>query len=631
MNMVIATGCPYSAWEMVVPTLTDAGLESTTQAFSEWHDQMLAISGVIDPLQLRQSLQPDARMEGLLASLSSSDQAMAACHADSRSLWLLDFWAARYPHAKFLLFFTSADTGFASALMSGIEPTEFLDGWKASNRHLIQFLRRHRQRALLLNAELASQHPEAFIDAGRLLGLSLQLSTEWVGPKTPALPELARFLAKRIVADDPSIAALQMELEARAQPLGDSAAEDSQVALDKLVQCYLQMLQDHGQVRSQLQHVQEALERIALDKQQVEEDHETTRSELQQLKAHMVEAEQARKKLEGANQSLEAASKESLEENALLLKQLHAVQEELEKVFLEKQEVEKAHKAAGVELQQRQACIMQAEQAREKLEATNQALEASGKDALVRGELLAQQLQQVQEDLESAVLQRQALEQTEKANGIELQQLKARMVEAEQARKKLEGTNQSLEAASKESLEENALLLMQLHAVQEELEHYFLKYRETLTRQEVVPEGKAPVVERIPEADGERQPVVQRKKTTAWTTHTLIRGLVKPFKRQDKNKEKVLRQVDVLNKSGLFDRTWYLSTYPEVASAGLDPTEHYVRFGAAEGRNPSPKFDTVYYLQTNPDVAAAGVNPLLHYIQFGISEGRQACSEKSRF
>jgi hypothetical protein len=107
--------------------------------------------------------------------------------------------------------------------------------------------------------------------------------------------------------------------------------------------------------------------------------------------------------------------------------------------------------------------------------------------------------------------------------------------------------------------------------------------------------------------------------------------LVKPFKRRDRAKERIRRQVDVLDKSGLFDEAWYLSTYPDVASAGANPTEHYLRFGAAEGRNPSPAFDTVYYLQSNPDVAVAGVNPLLHYIEFGISEGRQPCSGKARF
>src|SRR5207237_3660212 len=32
------------------------------------------------------------------------------------------------------------------------------------------------------------------------------------------------------------------------------------------------------------------------------------------------------------------------------------------------------------------------------------------------------------------------------------------------------------------------------------------------------------------------------------------------------------------------DRVWYLSTYPDVAAAGVDPVEHYVRWGWREGR-----------------------------------------------
>ncbi len=35
-----------------------------------------------------------------------------------------------------------------------------------------------------------------------------------------------------------------------------------------------------------------------------------------------------------------------------------------------------------------------------------------------------------------------------------------------------------------------------------------------------------------------------------------------------------------------FDPQWYLSTYPDVAAAGLDPWLHYDRFGRAEGRRP---------------------------------------------
>jgi FkbM family methyltransferase len=56
----------------------------------------------------------------------------------------------------------------------------------------------------------------------------------------------------------------------------------------------------------------------------------------------------------------------------------------------------------------------------------------------------------------------------------------------------------------------------------------------------------------------------------------------------------------------------------------VNPLRHYLRRGAAEGRDPSPHFDSDWYLQANPDVAKAGVNPLVHYIKRGASEGRAA-------
>ncbi len=40
--------------------------------------------------------------------------------------------------------------------------------------------------------------------------------------------------------------------------------------------------------------------------------------------------------------------------------------------------------------------------------------------------------------------------------------------------------------------------------------------------------------------------------------------------------------------NGLFDREWYLATNPDVAEAGMDPLVHYITYGAAEGRTPSP-------------------------------------------
>jgi hypothetical protein len=80
--------------------------------------------------------------------------------------------------------------------------------------------------------------------------------------------------------------------------------------------------------------------------------------------------------------------------------------------------------------------------------------------------------------------------------------------------------------------------------------------------------------------------------------------------------------VLLIVRSGMFDRAWYLARYPDVRSAGVDPVRHYLDWGAAEGRNPSPSFDTEWYASGNPDVRRAGLNPLVHYLRYGQREGR---------
>ena len=82
----------------------------------------------------------------------------------------------------------------------------------------------------------------------------------------------------------------------------------------------------------------------------------------------------------------------------------------------------------------------------------------------------------------------------------------------------------------------------------------------------------------------------------------------------------------LIAKSGLFDASWYLSQYPDVGRAGIDPLKHYLQHGAAEGRDPNPYFDTDWYLSHNPDVAAAGINPLIHYLRYGAVEQRDPSS-----
>ena len=123
----------------------------------------------------------------------------------------------------------------------------------------------------------------------------------------------------------------------------------------------------------------------------------------------------------------------------------------------------------------------------------------------------------------------------------------------------------------------------------------------------------------------------------------------------------VARLVD---RTGLFDHTYYLETHADVSQAEMQPLRHYVAYGDSEGRlpmaffdpayyrshvqswskgvnavlhyshvgrfrriSPSPWFDVAYYLAHNQDIARAGVDPLLHYLRWGGLEGRSPCPQ----
>lgn len=82
--------------------------------------------------------------------------------------------------------------------------------------------------------------------------------------------------------------------------------------------------------------------------------------------------------------------------------------------------------------------------------------------------------------------------------------------------------------------------------------------------------------------------------------------------------------VEVIRAADALDREWYLSTYPDVAAAGIDAVVHYVMFGADEGRDPRVDFSTRGYLERYPDVRDGAMNPLAHYVLHGRDEGRSA-------
>jgi hypothetical protein len=116
----------------------------------------------------------------------------------------------------------------------------------------------------------------------------------------------------------------------------------------------------------------------------------------------------------------------------------------------------------------------------------------------------------------------------------------------------------------------------------------------------------------------------------SWKITTPLRAMARPFRKSNKEKNELNEtndEVMLLKTSGLFDEAWYLAENEDVAKEGTDPVEHFIRHGAAEGRNPSPAFDLRKYLEINPDVSAAGINPLIHFVKFGRAEGRAILNE----
>jgi hypothetical protein len=503
MNIVIATGCPHSGWEMVLPILQQAGLEPDSRGFAQWHDDFYHAAGIADPLSPHKYLSPEAEMAESATSLFVPEST-PKFFADSRSLWLLDFWAETLPEARFLLFYTQAAPALAHALSLGMDPTVFLAGWEAANRQLLAFQRRQRRRALLFDAEASRRQPQAFVEICQRSGLLLNNAPAW--PVADASATLERFIAAHLVPTHGAVTSLQTELEASAFPLEETAPA-MEFSPQELFDSYRQ--------------------RLARDRHSQEEQE--------------------------ALRNLEASNKEIAQENELLLLQLHQVQEELESVFLQKQASEQKQAELGRMLQK------EAEERRDQLKQAQEALsrlEASQKEAASTNELLRLQLDKAQEDLEEILSQKQ----------------------------RFEGAYKALERQHKETIH-------QLRSRDREVQN--------LTRR-----------------------LNKLMETASWKMTAPVRAVAKPFKKSDKEGQRVKEQMQLIKSSGLFDESWYLDTYQDVATEGSDPIEHYLRFGAAEGRNPSRQFDTKFYLKTSHDVAEAGLNPLVHFIKFGKAEGR---------
>ncbi len=90
-------------------------------------------------------------------------------------------------------------------------------------------------------------------------------------------------------------------------------------------------------------------------------------------------------------------------------------------------------------------------------------------------------------------------------------------------------------------------------------------------------------------------------------------------------RKRILREIAILTASGLFDNDFYNETYPDVKASGIPPIDHYVLYGAQEGRLPRRDFDPISYNKQHPELT--GKNPFLHFIE--LQTGKNHASPSS--
>ena len=470
------------------------------------------------------------------------------------------------PDGYFILVYTQPQLALMHAMEQGQEPEKALQEWEEGANALIALYKKNRRRAVLINSHPAGSNLE---------GLAAALSSHWnieiplaktgdSGSERPVDPYL-QLIATFAVQQSRQLTGLLAQLEACTLPVNsEEAAPKSELDINALYHRISELYQEKDRYEA-LTKQYEALEK---ENQQI----------TQQLHKAQEELERARQQSQEQKSALEA-------ENQLIIEQLHLVQEELELTL-------QAHKDE--------------EKGTEKLRAEIASLKAAQTKADAEKKQRAEEMNKLRASLKAAESQHHK----SRNEATRLQQ------ELEQARQQSQEQKSALEA-------ENQLIIEQLHLVQEELERQLI-HKQALENQvkELTQEQDHALAAANNQINRLQNELNRIKDSAAWKAVAPVRAMGRPFKRTPPEKRKLKKQAEQLQSTQYFDAAWYLKSYPDVAESQANPAEHYLKFGAQEGRNPGPEFDTQWYVQANPDVQESGINPLIHFLNHGQEEGR---------
>ena len=494
MKIILTCGHPYSGHQAVAELLQYCGVANALPSRNNQYSPTSLQSKIFEVYEwnVEDSTYPLPELGKVWQELGS-DLFMGNLSqllwgwSDHQTVWLLDFWKDFDPQIRFVLVYSAPEFVICNMLQQQVDAPADMDSilaaWNRYNTELLRFYNRNRDRCLLINAQTALQHPSVLLEKmADAFALKLQLPAEEARQNTS---RVAAGLACSLISDTSPTDqnALYQELESTADIISSGVRPSTQEKLHAWSE-YNRLIRELNNNASLTEQQQRELETLKAELEQQTHNNLNKQQELEQ-------------------------------ENELLLLQLHQVQEELEQHFLNNQELGEKEKQLTIDIQRKQqeidnlktntfqldANIQSKQQEIDYLKANTSQLNASiqAKQELEHeNELLLLQLHQVQEELEQHFLNNQELGEKEKQLTIDIQskqqeinnlktntsQLDANIQAKQQEIDNLKANTSQLNASiqAKQELEqENELLLLQLHQVQEELEHYFLEYQKVST------------------------------------------------------------------------------------------------------------------------------------------------------
>lgn len=621
---------------------------------------------------------------GKAETAPEKEPAQARLVSDSLNVAQLTALLNQYPDSEFVLAYAAPEQQLGLQLAQGDTPEQAATSWCQQTQALLQLQQQHRKQLKLFNLSFSQDNPVQlpgwlnYSSAAHVANpddnLYTLLAAQLLRQHSACAALMPRLQASSLPFNEAAgyafdLSALQQQqqqlvkaeqlrgeitnLNARMQQ-GEQTVEKTvgqlqklQHELQRVSSAYDQMQQQHTQATAQLAasnderdlllqqllHVQQEMEKLFQKKQIVKQQY----SQLEQ--DYRTEVASLSEKLQYGEQTVEKTAS-----------QLHKLQDELKRIT-------DAHNQNQQQINELTASQRKLQQ---QLQTKTAQLSASDEER----DLLLQQLQHVQEEMEQLFHKEQAVKQQysqlqeqhrhvsaeHKQSQQQVTQLETKQASLQQQLKQLTEQQQALQpqlSQTKTQLSnanaERDQLLQQLQQVQQELEQYYIKWqqaeqklnysdtardkqqqRELSKLESQLRKSKA----RAAGAEHQLQLLQQElgavKSSTLWKTGAPVRALTRLVKKTDPAKQKLQQEAALIITSEYFDIDWYLQRYPDVAEAKINPAEHYLKFGASEGRMPGPLFDGDWYLKRYPDVAQSGINPLLHFIKFGQLEGRSA-------